>query len=115
MLAELCADGPDAIVLEIADGLFQHETAQLLELDALRDIVDSVLFACGEALSAVAGSSRLLEAKLPLQAVTGLLTASPLIAREATAIVDVPVVDTFMLTDPEVARAVLTVGEQAHD
>lgn len=106
VLADLAAEGPDAIVLEIADGLIQPETAELLTHPEFRDRIDSVLFACGEALSAVAGIRLLAEQRLPVRAVSGVLTSAPLIVREAARLLPVPVVPTFELSEPDTARSV---------
>ncbi|MDO5681989.1 MAG: hypothetical protein Q4G46_04070 [Propionibacteriaceae bacterium] len=99
-------EAPDAVVVEIADGIYQGETSALVRDPDFRAIVDAVLFACGEALSAAAGSSLLLEAGLPLVAISGLLTASPLIAAEAAAVVDTPIVQTYDLCMAGVASGV---------
>ena len=106
-VAELAGRGePEAVIVEIADGIYQGETAALLHDEDFRELVDKVLFACGEALSAAAGALVLGEAKLPLVAISGRLTSAPLVAAEAAAVVDVPVIQTFDLCLPEVAREV---------
>ncbi|MEA3363747.1 MAG: DUF1611 domain-containing protein, partial [Thermodesulfobacteriota bacterium] len=51
----LTAAGVDIIVLEIADGLYQEETAHLLNSQVLKNKVDGMLFAAGEAMGAKAG------------------------------------------------------------
>lgn len=98
---------PAAVVIEIADGIYQGETAALVADNDVREITDTVLFACGEALSAAAGSSLLLQHRMPLAAISGLLTSSPLIAAEATKVTDIPIVQTFDLCLPAVARGVV--------
>lgn len=92
LTAELVEDGVDAIVIEIADGLYQSETASLLRSPLFRRQVQAVLFAAPDALSAKSGVAWLQEASLPVCAVTGLLTASPLAVRETAAAVALPVV-----------------------
>ena len=104
MVNELSREAPDAVIIEIADGIYQGETAALLRDPDFAKLTDVVLFACGEALSAAAGVALLQQAGLPLAAVSGLLTGSPLISAEAAAVVDVPVIPTFDLCFPEVAR-----------
>lgn len=106
-VAELAGrDEPDAVIVEIADGIYQGETAALLHDPDFRELVDRVVFACGEALSAAAGSLVLAEAELPLVAISGKLTAAPLVISEAAAVVDVPIIQTYDLCLPEVAREV---------
>jgi Domain of unknown function (DUF1611_C) P-loop domain len=92
LLATLADAAPDVIVLEIADGLLQRETAALVQSPLFREAVDAVVFAAGEAMGAIAGLDRLRALDLPVVAVSGLITASPLAAREAAAAIDVPVV-----------------------
>ena len=94
LVAHLVDASPDVIVLEVADGLFQRETAALLESRAFRDSVDAIAFAAGEALGAKAGIEMLQAAKHRVVAVSGLITASPLASREAAQAVSVPVVPT---------------------
>lgn len=104
VIAELAQGEPDAILVEVADGIYQGETAALIRDEDFRRMLDSVLFSCGEALSAVAGTDLLRRAGLPLAAVSGVLTSSPLITAEAAALLDVPIVPTFELCRPEVAH-----------
>lgn len=85
LCGHLAAEAPDLIVLEIADGLFQDETARLLVSPTFAERVDGIIFAAGDALGALAGVEWLRRRHLPVQAVSGLLTASPLAIREAAA------------------------------
>lgn len=87
---------PDVIVLEIADGLYQRETAALVASDALAQIADGVVFAAGDAMGAACGTRMLIEAGLPVVGVSGLLTAAPLATEEARRALSVPV---FTLED----------------
>ncbi|HWJ67400.1 MAG TPA: hypothetical protein VNT31_12040 [Nocardioides sp.] len=104
---QLSLDGPDVVVVEVADGIFQAETSRLLADLAFADRVDAVLFAAQDALGAIAGVERLQSLGLPVRAVSGLLTASPLTTAEASAaITDTPVVVTPDLCDPTVACSV---------
>ncbi|MEE8601641.1 hypothetical protein [Euzebya tangerina] len=90
---ELYAVGIDVAVIEIADGLFFDETRDLLDDPALRDRCDALVFAAGDAIGAQAGVQLLQGMDLPVRAVSGLLTASPLAIREAQGELDVPVLD----------------------
>jgi hypothetical protein len=85
----LAADGCEAIVLEIADGLLMPETARLLRV--LRGEVDGVVLATGDALSARAGIDILNDHGLPVRALSGMLSRSPLAAREALRATGLPV------------------------
>lgn len=99
----LCTAGVDAIVLEIADGLFQQETAELLKSQVFSKRVDAIIFAAKDALSAVAGVEWLRRHNLPILAVSGVLTSSPLAMREARAAIGLPVLDPETLRDADSA------------
>lgn len=103
---ELLLCSPDVVVLEVADGLFQRETAQLVADPAFGSMVDAVVFAAGEALGAVAGLERLRSLGLPVVAVSGLLTASPLATEEARGHLPVPVWGPEELAGPKAAALV---------
>ena len=113
MLGQLQSTSCDAILVEIADGLFQGETARLLADPLVGELVEEVLFTAGDALSAAAGVARLQRHGIPVAAVTGLLTSSPLAQREAGAALELPVLDTPALTEPDVALGLLPVVRSA--
>lgn len=99
LTAHLAIEPLDTLVLEVADGLFQTETAQLLASPAFARRVDGIVFAAGDALGALAGVEWLRRYPLPVLAVSGLLTASPLACREAVTATGLPV-----LTQDQLAR-----------
>jgi len=101
----LAAAGVDVIVIEVADGLYQRETAELIAGERFAEAVDGVVFAAGDALGAKAGVDWLRERGLPVLGVSGLLTASPLAVREAERALDVPVFDLEALGAPDIAAA----------
>jgi hypothetical protein len=104
LLRELASTAPDVIVVEVADGLYQQETARLVQDPLFRQNVDKVVFAAGEALGALAGQALLAGHGLSPVVVSGMLTASPLAKREAGMALDVPVLDRDELASPEVAE-----------
>jgi hypothetical protein len=91
----LATEGCDAVVLEIADGLLQEETAGLAR--RLPGFADAVIFAAVDALSARSGVALLRELGVPVRAVSGLVARSPLAAREATAATGLPVLSPAVL------------------
>lgn len=101
----LAADGCEAVVLEIADGVYQDETARLVVDPVFADRVDAVLFASSDALGASAGVHWLRERGLAPLAVSGVLSSSPLATREAEAATGTAVWDLNRLSDPRAARA----------
>src|SRR5262249_19524033 len=104
---ELTADEPDVIVVEIADGLLQPETSNLIVDRWFQNIVDTVVFSAGHAMGAMTGLAELRRRSLDVVAVAGLLTASPLAIREIDRVVDVPVVTLVELCTPEIAERIL--------
>lgn len=110
----------DVILLEVADGLYQTETAQLLAAPRFTSFIHGFVFAAGDAMGAVAGTGWLFDKGLPIVGISGLLTQSPLAIREVgegiklqfamrglpdTAIL--PVLDIKTLRDPHHARALV--------
>lgn len=92
----------DAIVIEVADGLFQSETAALLHSKVFAKTVDSVIFAAGDAMGAAAGIACLQSNKLPVTAISGRLTASPLAIFETEKATGLPVLDKAALSSPTI-------------
>ncbi|WP_369174135.1 DUF1611 domain-containing protein [Streptomyces sp. R28] len=109
-ITDLTSHQADAIVLEVADGLLQRETAALMRTPEFRAGVDGIVFAAGDSVSAVAGVRMLRDEGLPVVALSGVLTASPLATAEAVAGVDVPVYATSALSAPALADQVLAGG-----
>lgn len=76
-------NGADIVVVEIADGVFQHETHEILKGSVIRDRLDGILFATPDALGAVGGAKVLADHGLIPFAISGKLTLSPLAMTEA--------------------------------
>ncbi len=109
MVDVLGADN-DVVLVEIADGIYQEETARLLRDGIFQDSVDQVVFAAVDALGARTGVAELLDAGLRVACASGVMTSSPLAAREADAVLapfSVPVIGTFGLTEPETATGLM--------
>jgi hypothetical protein len=102
----LADTNPDIIVLEVADGLLQRETARLFQIPEFTDWVDGVVFAANDALGAQAGVVWLGARQLPVIAITGVLTSSPLAIREAEAVTGLPVYNTMALARSAVASVI---------
>ena len=101
LVGHLSAAQVDALVLEVADGVCHMETRALIESRRFGELVDGVLFAATDALSAAAAVEYLKDLELPLLAISGMVSASPLAAREAEAMTGLPVLDVAALRDPE--------------
>jgi hypothetical protein len=87
----------DVVVLEIADGVLQEETAGLLA--EVRSMADGVVVAVPDPLAAKAAVDVARAASLDVLCLSGLITRSPLAAREATTATGLPV-----LTPADLAR-----------
>jgi hypothetical protein len=103
LIAHVAADHPDVIVVEIADGVLQTETASLLRSRVFRGLIDGAIFAAADALGAFAGREWLLREGLPVLGVSGLVSASPLASREAEAAMGCDVLTLEQLRDPAFA------------
>lgn len=104
----MAAQEVDVLVLEVADGLLQRETAMLLRSPHFAQRVDGSLFSSGDAMGAVAGAAWLREQGLPVLGLSGAMTASPLALAEAEAATGLYALRLIDLGDPERASAVLT-------
>lgn len=100
LFAHVTARGAEAVVVELADGVFQEETAALLRSSRIRDSFSGILFAAPDALGAVGGVRLLREIGLEPFAVSGTVSCSPLAAAEAEAAARIPVVAREGLRDP---------------
>jgi hypothetical protein len=107
LLAHAAASDSEVAVVELADGVFQAETAALLRSPKARRLFDGFLFAAGDPLAAVAGVQELAALGLEPAATTGLVSRSPLAAAEAEKAGGVPVVSREALLDPARANALL--------
>lgn len=103
LLNHLAQDGAEAIVLEVADGVFQPETASLLRSPTFAARVDVIVFASGDATGSALGVQWLREANLPVRALCGVVSSSPLAAREAAHATGLPVVTLDELAEPSIA------------
>ncbi len=113
LLAHLSAARPEYILVEVADGIFQRETQMLLEDEDFRASIDHVLFAANDSLSAECGVRRLQGYGLPLRAISGMITCSPLATREAEAVTGVPCLGIDQLLDGGALSILRDAGELA--
>ena len=101
LLSHAELQGAQVAVVEIADGIYQTETAQLLNAPYVKEQVDAVLFAAAEALSAVGGVGQLRRLGFEPLAVSGKVASSPLAMAETRAHMDVAVAPYGALRSPE--------------
>jgi len=112
IVAHLARSKPDAIVLEVADGVLQTETAALLVSPAFREIVGGIIFAANDAMGAVAGESWLRSRGLPVIGLGGVLTSAPLQREESEKSTGLPVFSRTDLARANTAIEVLTLAQK---
>jgi hypothetical protein len=107
LLSHLGGKELDAIVVELADGILQTETAELLASPAFSFYCDRLMFAASDAMGALAGVHWLHGKGLDVCAVSGALTAAPLAMRETSSATGLPVLSKKDLSAPATALRVL--------
>ncbi len=94
------AQNNDVIVAEIADGVSHSETCLLLQSELIKSNVNGVFFAAADALGGSGGYTWLQQQELPVLAISGSLTLSPLAIRELNGLVSANVMTADELTSP---------------
>ncbi|MEO0543258.1 MAG: DUF1611 domain-containing protein [Pseudomonadota bacterium] len=94
--------GAEVVVVEIADGVFQQETREILMSSSIRDRLDGILFAAPDALSALGGVTVLDQMGLMPFAISGMVSCSPLATAEAAEVTGLPILSRQDLWSPEV-------------
>ncbi len=82
LIMKVSAENPDIIVMEIADGLLQRETNFLLKSKEFMATIHSVVFSCGDSLSAFQGVEMLQSFGITPTLISGRFTMSPLLIEE---------------------------------
>jgi hypothetical protein len=107
------AERVDVLVMEIADGLLQRETEMLLRSVYVQRRIDGCVFSSGEAMGAIAGVQWLQAQQLPVLALAGTLTRSPLARVEAEQATGLKAMGLDELGNPEAARQLTLNAKQA--
>lgn len=107
LIDHLTRAGVDAIVLEVADGVLQTETAALMTSKPFREVVGAILFAACDAMGALAGESWLRSRNIPIAGLSGVLTASPLQCEESAKATGLPTFSRQDLARPRTALGIL--------
>jgi len=90
LLAHASSSGAAWVVIEIADGLLQNETAALLQDPRFTETVDAWVFAAGDPLGAAGGTRVLRSWGIYPAAISGVVTMSALAIREAQTATGLP-------------------------
>ena len=112
LMAHLIKSRVDAIVLELADGVLQVETAAVLTSSPFREAVGGILFTAGDAMGAVSGEAWLKSRDLPLLAFSGILSSSPLQRDECCNATGLPVFSRQDLANGATAVAIVNAANQ---
>ncbi len=113
LMAHIAQEKVDAMVLEIADGVLQRETAALLQSPVLASLVGGVVMASQDSMGASAGVHWLRQyAHPPVLAISGVISAAPLQVREATSALGLPVYDREGLATPGNAMGLLGLAQR---
>lgn len=108
LLESMKQNPPDYIVMEIADGLLQRETDFLLRDKAFMSTIHSVIFSCGDSLSAFYGVQLLAEMGIRPAVLSGKFTMSPLLIQEVTTrMSDMPVLNIEQLMSGQYNEQIL--------
>jgi len=107
LLSAASVDGCDVALVEFADGLFQGETAALLRTPHLRSGFDGLVYAAPDSAAASGGCAALKALGVEPAIVTGIISSSPLAAKEAEAVTGIDIVGREELRDPSYAGAFL--------
>ena len=105
--------GVDAMVLEIADGVYQRETASLLESQTFARTVHGIVLAACDSMGASAGAHWLTRQPVPVLAISGIISAAPLQAREASDAIGLHVFNREQLSSPGIAMEILRRTQRA--
>jgi hypothetical protein len=90
LMAHATSHKPDYVVVEIADGLLQNETAALLQNRRFTRTVDAWVFAAGDPLGAAGGVRMLREWGIEPLAISGVVSMSALGIRETQLATELP-------------------------
>jgi len=112
LVEHIAREGVDAIVLEVADGIYQRETSELLRSPLFAQMVDGILFTARDAMGADSGVQWLRARQTQVLALSGLLSASPLQAKEAVAAMGLPVHTIEDLSDSGIALDLIDRGRR---
>lgn len=104
LIDQLAFEGCEVAVVEVADGVYQRETAALAAHEHARKRYNGVVFASVDATGAVTGSTLLKSLGLNVLALSGVVSASPLAAREAMQHTGIPVIGKDALRSPDQIR-----------
>lgn len=109
LLQQVKSCHPDIIIVEIADGLLQKETNNLLKHQGFMSGIDGVVLSCPDSLSVYGGLQILQSMAINPLIISGIFTASPLMINEVAGFTTTPI---FSLADFTAQGRLLTALSQ---
>lgn len=91
LVVQIAREGVDVIILEIADGVFQRETATLLQSPVFNQLVSGIVVAARDSMGASAGVNWLNTQNTQVLAISGVISSAPLQSEEAKRTLALPV------------------------
>ncbi len=107
LIAHTTHAGVDAIILEIADGVFQEETSALLSSPEFAQLTGGIVLAALDSMGASAGVNWLKNYPTPVLALSGIVSGAPLQVEEAISATNLDVLDRESLATPNYAMKLL--------
>lgn len=112
LVSQIAQEGVDAIVIEIADGVFQRETTTLLQSPVFDQIVKGIIVASGDSMGASAGVNWLNNNQnTPVLALSGVISSAPLQAEEARKALGLPVYNREELSEATTAMNLIDLAQ----
>ena len=108
LVGTAAANGAEIVVVEIADGVFQRETEEILRDSNIIRRMDGIMFAAPDALGAVGGTSVLARHGLTPFAISGMVSLSALGTKEAMAETALPVLTREELCTGHIVEALVS-------
>ncbi len=108
LVDQLASEQCDMAIIEIADGVLQSETAELLRSRLFQETIGGVFFAAGDSLSAVGCLDWLEKQQLNVLGISGVVSSSPLATREVEAACQMQVLDKKDLLQPRFLQGLLS-------
>lgn len=97
-ISYLKSQTPDVIVVEIADGILQNETRNLLSSSLVQSMTTAMIFTAGDSCSALFGSKWLTDLKYNVVGISGVVSSNPLATQEVQNSTDIPVISKKQMT-----------------
>jgi len=101
LISELCTRDVEVIVLELSKCL-DLQPDSLLASEHFTRHINAIIVTSRNVLQAKAGIDWLMQKKLPVRAVSGVLMASPMLAKQARKMIALPALDGKALSSPDI-------------